>query len=217
MIFTIIDYLKGNLKSVQKGIELLGASTIVTSDSDQIEKADALILPGVGAFADAMHTMNELGQSDAIRKRADDGVPFLGICLGMQLIYDRGLEGALDYDDGEWTNGLALLDGDCVKLPAEDESGSRLKIPHVGVNSLEFEKPSKLFAGIPDSSYFYFTHSYYVAPSDEGTITGLTTHGYPFASAIEKDNIYAVQFHPEKSSDMGLRVLKNFIEIANKA
>jgi len=201
----IIDYRMGNLRSVEKGFEHAGvANAVVTDDPAVIERADGIVLPGVGAFRDASANLRESGVEDLLRHKIGEGTPFLGICLGMQLLADIGLE------DGQYT-GLGLIPGVCDKLPAG------VKIPHIGWNTVEYPARSPLFDDIPESTAFYFVHSYRLSPVDPDVVVGSTEYGVRFASAVQMDNVYAVQFHPEKSSAMGLRLLANFGRIAKGA
>ena len=201
----IVDYKMGNLRSVQKGFEHAGvADVVVTDDPAVIGSADGIVLPGVGAFRDASANLRESGVEDVLRHRIGQGTPFLGICLGMQLLADIGLE------EGEYT-GLGLVPGVCDKLPAG------VKIPHIGWNTVEFPRDSPLFAGIPESTAFYFVHSYRLVPRDDGAIVGSTEYGVRFCSAVQSGNVYAVQFHPEKSSTMGLKLLENFGMLAERS
>lgn len=230
-MIAVVDYHKGNLRSVERGLAAAGGDALVTDDPREIARADAIVLPGVGAFADAAATMLELGQMEVVRMRVDAGVPFLGICLGMHLMFEEGVEGAPAPDDEESSHnahGLALLPGVVCRMPRVDG----FKVPHVGWNSIvapAFEGAgeggassmpherggfsSPLLEDVPVGEYFYFTHSY-VAPDTPATVA-LTTHAAPFPSAVQfRDNAFGVQFHPEKSSDAGARVLRNFVEIA---
>ncbi|MCX8006515.1 MAG: imidazole glycerol phosphate synthase subunit HisH [Coriobacteriia bacterium] len=201
-MIAIVDYGMGNLRSVQKGFEHAGvADAVVTSDPDLVRRADAVVLPGVGAFRDAAANLRASGMWDLVLERTAAGVPLLGICLGMQLLMDTS------YEDGEW-EGLGLVAGTCERLPAG------VKVPHIGWNTVEQPRPSRLFAGIPDGAAFYFVHSYRVVPQDESCIIGRAEHGVAFAAALESGTVFGVQFHPEKSSEMGLRVLANFGAIA---
>ncbi len=211
----VIDYQKGNLANVQRGLADAGFDTFISSDAKDILAADGLVLPGVGSFADAMVTMNELGQSDAIRKKVAEGTPFMGICLGMQLCLDWGDEGC---PEGERMEGLGLIRGHVERMPSLAADDRKLKVPHVGWNSVRYAQPdSAFFAGIEDDSYFYFTHSYICVCDDERDVAGVTEHARPFASAIQHDNLYLAQFHPEKSSDKGMRMLANFGRIVKGA
>lgn len=198
----IIDYRMGNLRSVEKGFEHAGVTNVVvTDDPAVIAAADGIVLPGVGAFRDASANLRQSGVEAVLRTRVEQGTPFLGICLGMQLLADIGLE------DGEYT-GLGLIPGVCDKLPAG------VKIPHIGWNTVEYPVGSPLFDEIPESTAFYFVHSYRLSPSNPDVVIGSTEYGVRFAAAVQLDNVYAVQFHPEKSSTMGLKLLANFGRIA---
>jgi len=203
-MIAIVDYGMGNLRSVQKGFEHAGvADVVVTSDPELVERADGIVLPGVGAFRDASAQLRDSGLRGLILKAIDNRVPFLGICLGMQLLADVGLE------DGEW-EGLGVLGGTCERLPAG------VKVPHIGWNTVAYPRKSELFADIPEDTAFYFVHSYRLKPADDGCIIGAAHYGVDFAAAIEQDRVWAVQFHPEKSSSAGLRLLANFGRIVNK-
>lgn len=230
-MIVVVDYHKGNLLSVVRGLTALGAEAVVSDDPAVIAAADAIVLPGVGAFGDASESMITLGQMPVIRQRVADGVPFLGICLGMHLMFEEGIEGAPEEDDEVSTHnaqGLAILPGVVDKLPAYDENRVFYKIPHVGWNTVEpvahldaaaemapgFTSP--LFAGIDPGEYFYFTHSYKVP--DGSFVVAQTTHAAPFSCAVQyQDHAFGVQFHPEKSSEAGARLLQNFIDIAKGA
>ena len=176
-------------------------NVIVTDDPYEVAEADGIVLPGVGAFRDASANLRESGLEDVLRRKIGQGTPFLGICLGMQLLAEVGLE------EGEY-EGLGLIPGVCDKLPPG------VKIPHIGWNTVEYPRDSALFDGIPESTAFYFVHSYRLNPRDTDVIIGSTEYGVRFAAAVQLKNIYAVQFHPEKSSTMGLHLLSNFGRIA---
>ena len=204
-MIAIIDYQAGNLRSVQKGFEHAGVDdVVVTGDPAQLERADGIVLPGVGAFRDTSANLRASGLEETLRHEVGHGKPFLGICVGMQMLADIGLE------DGEWT-GLGFIGGVCDRLPAG------VKIPHIGWNTVEYPRDSQLFDGIPESTAFYFVHSYRLSPVDSSVVVGSTEYGVRFAAAVQKDNIFAVQFHPEKSSTMGLKLLANFGHIAQGA
>jgi len=197
-VIAIVDYRMGNLRSVEKGFEAAGVIDVrVTDDPAVIAAADGVVLPGVGGFRDATRNLEASGCRDAVLASIATGKPFLGICLGLQLLVDVGLE------DGEW-QGLGVIGGTCERLPAG------VKVPHIGWNTVEYSRESPLFAGVADGSAFYFVHSYHVVPREASVIIGTTDYGVRFVSAIQKGLAFAVQFHPEKSSEAGLRVLANF-------
>lgn len=210
-MIAVIDYCKGNLKSVERGLQSVGADAQITDDPQRIATADALVLPGVGSFADASRTMMKTGQMEAIQEALRAGKPFLGICLGQHLLFTGGTEHA---SEAATMPGLSLIEGVVDKMPDRDGQGLAYKIPHVGWNSVEFEEgASPLFEGIPQGEHFYFTHSYIVPDTD--TTIATTTHSITFPSAVQVgDRIFGVQFHPEKSSDAGARLLKNFVDFA---
>ena len=205
MNIAIIDYGMGNLKSVKKALIALDFKAEITADPEDILKADKVILPGVGAFRDAIQTLNETSLSEAIHEVVKKGTPLLGICLGMQLMFDKS------YEYGEY-EGLGLLPGEIIHFKPENmlqEHGERLKVPHMGWNNLEIVKEAPLLKGIEDGSSVYFVHSYYLETSED-IVSGYTTYGSHIAVAAQKDNIFATQFHPEKSGTIGLQILKNF-------
>lgn len=208
-MIAIVDYCKGNLKSVERGFQAVGGKVEITSDPVRIAAASGIVLPGVGAFADASATMRRLGQLQAIRSRIDAGVPFLGICLGLHLMFDAGVEGA----ESENACGLALLPGVVTAMPKTDAQGASYKIPHVGWNSIELDTASSpLLEGTDSGEHFYFTHSY-VVPDTPCTVAR-TTHSVRFPSVVSyRGTAFGVQFHPEKSSDAGLVIVKNFCDI----
>ena len=214
-MIVVVDYHKGNLKSVERGLIGVGADARITDDVREIANAQAIVLPGVGAFADAANAMRELGQDEVIVERIQAGVPFLGICLGLHLMFAAGTEHA---DAAKPTPGLGLIPGTVDALPKADLRGNAFKIPHVGWNSVDYlsKRENPLFAGIPDGEYFYFTHSF-AAPHACETIA-TTTHSVTFPSAVQVGKCaWGVQFHPEKSSDAGAKLLANFVQIANEA
>ncbi len=198
----IIDYDAGNIKSVEKALLKLGEEAVITRDRNTLLNADRVILPGVGAFGDAMDKLRSYGLEEVIHELVDKNIPFLGICLGLQLLFEESAESA-------GIKGLGLLPGRILRIP--DEAG--VKVPHIGWNSLSFPRKSRLFAGIEEGAYVYFVHSYYLKASDQGIVTAETEYGTCIHASIEKDNIFACQFHPEKSSQVGLSILKNFINI----
>ncbi len=198
----IIDYDAGNIKSVEKAVHYLGKKAVVTSDPNEILSADRVILPGVGAFGDAMKRLHDLGLVDVIRRAVQQETPFLGICLGLQLLFEKS-------EESPGVAGLGLLRGEILRLP--DIPG--LKVPHIGWNSLKYPNPGRLFRGIPEDSYVYFVHSYYLKAQDEGIVTATTEYGTLVHASIESGNLFACQFHPEKSSETGLTILENFLSI----
>lgn len=223
-MIAVVDYRKGNLKSVERGLIAAGGDAFITEDAAAIARADAIVLPGVGAFADAAATMCELGQTDVVRARIAAGVPFLGICLGQHLMFEEGTEGAPAEDDESSSNnarGLAVLPGVVSRMPSHDVAGSFFKVPHVGWNTVapaaaDGAWNSPLFDGIAPGEYFYFTHSY-LAP-DGPFVLAHTTHSTTFPSAVRYGDVaFGVQFHPEKSSDAGARLLQNFVAIVKGA
>jgi glutamine amidotransferase len=200
-MIAIIDYGMGNLRSVQKGFEKVGHAAVITSDPAVVAAADKVVLPGVGAFADAMHELRTRELIGPIRGAIDSGRPFLGICLGLQLLFDVG------HEDGRH-EGLGVLAGEVVRFQVPPE----FKVPHMGWNQLTIRRPAPLFAGLGDGTYVYFVHSYCVVPKDSRVIAAETNYPEPFVSAVWRDNIVATQFHPEKSQADGLRMLRNFAE-----
>lgn len=201
----IIDYDAGNIKSVEKAFLSMGEEAVITRDREVILGADRVILPGVGSFGDAMEKLHAYGLVEVIHEVVRRGTPFLGICLGLQLLFERS-------DESDAVPGLGLLPGEILKIP--DTPG--LKIPHIGWNSLRFPNRGRLFEGIQEDAYVYFVHSYYLKAADEGIVTATTEYGTLIHASVEKDNIFACQFHPEKSSEVGLQILKNFIGISKK-
>lgn len=203
----VVDYHKGNLMSVKRGLEAAGASVRVSDDPRDIASARAVVLPGVGSFADAAAFLWESGQADAVLSSIGAGRPFLGICLGMQLLLERGYEGA---PDGGFATGLGVFEGSCERLDARG-----LKVPHVGWDDVSIAQPSsRLFEGVPEGSHFYFTHSYVARPADDGVVSCRCAYGVSFPAALERDAVFGCQFHPEKSSHRGHEMLCNFVDIA---
>ena len=205
-MIAVIDYGMGNLRSVQKSLEFVGAKVIVTHDPDLILNANSVVLPGVGAFKDCMANLKKLKLVDPIRKFIDGGKPFLGICLGLQVLFEESEE----YGP---VAGLGILPGKVVKFPggsSETKNGRPIKIPHMGWNQIKVKKNVPLFGGMGDAPYFYFVHSYYVVPEDQNMIATVTNYGIEFVSGIQHKNIYAFQFHPEKSQTLGLSILERF-------
>ena len=199
----VIDYDAGNIRSVEKAMIALGEGVVVTRNADEILSADHVILPGVGAFGDAMEKLHKYGLSQVIKDVVNQGTPFLGICLGLQLLFESSEESA-------GVDGLGILRGKIVRLP-EDQ---RLKIPHIGWNSLRYPNKGRLFVDIPEESYVYFVHSYYLQAEESEIVTATTEYATLIHASVEKDNVFACQFHPEKSSDVGMRILKNFLSIS---
>lgn len=201
-MIAIIDYDAGNIKSVEKALQSLGEDVIVTRDAEVLLNAKKVILPGVGAFGDAMDKIRSYGLEPIIHQIIDKGTPFLGICLGLQLMFEES-------DETPGVKGLGILKGKILRIPDAPD----LKIPHMGWNSLHFEKDTRLFAGIKEGAYVYFVHSYYLKAEDEGIVAASAEYGTHIHAAVEQGNVFACQFHPEKSSDVGLAILKNFIEL----
>lgn len=200
-MIAIIDYDAGNLKSVEKALDYLGEDTIVTRNSKEILGADKVILPGVGSFGDAMNKLNLYNLTETIKEVADKNIPFLGICLGLQLLFEES-------EETPGVDGLGILKGRIHKIPDKG-----LKIPHIGWNSLDLKNDGRLFKGIHTDSYVYFVHSYYLKAEDENVVKASTEYGTCIHASVEKNNVFACQFHPEKSGETGLKILKNFAEI----
>ncbi|MBR6328241.1 MAG: imidazole glycerol phosphate synthase subunit HisH [Lachnospiraceae bacterium] len=198
----VIDYDAGNIMSVIKAVEHLGHEALLTRSADEILGADHIILPGVGAFGDCMEKLRSCELEDVIKKAVDKGIPFMGICLGLQLIFEES-------EESPGVKGLGLLKGKIKKLP-EDKG---LKIPNIGWNSLSFPREGRLFRGIDEGVFVYFVHSYYLQAEDESIVTATTDYAAHIHASVEKDNVFACQFHPEKSSDPGLKMLDNFLGI----
>jgi glutamine amidotransferase len=206
-MIAIIDYGMGNLRSVQKGFEKVGSEAVVTADPRMVLEAERVVLPGVGAFADCMRNLEQAGFVEPILKVITQGRPFLGICLGLQLLFTESEEFGIH-------KGLNVIPGRVRRFPeGMHEAGERLKVPHMGWNQIGFKRRPPAFEGIDEGSNVYFVHSYYVQPDDETVVATTTGYGIEFCSAIRKDNIVATQFHPEKSQAVGLRILKNFAEM----
>ncbi len=201
-MIAIIDYNAGNLKSVEKALLSMGEECTITRDRHEILNADRVILPGVGAFGDAMNQLKKYELDKVIHEVADSGIPFLGICLGLQLLFDGS-------DESSGVEGLHVLEGDILRIP--DKEG--LKIPHIGWNSLELVNDGRLFVNMPENPYVYFVHSYYLKAKDEKIVKAVTDYSTTIHASVEKDNVFACQFHPEKSSTVGLQILKNFTMI----
>lgn len=201
-MISIIDYDAGNLKSVEKAFKFLGEESVITRDRDVILSSDKVILPGVGSFGDAMNNLHNYGLVDVIHEVVAENKPFLGICLGLQLLFERS-------DETPGVEGLGVLKGEILRIP--DKEG--LKIPHMGWNSLDIRERARLFKDVPDNSYVYFVHSYYLKAADENIVAASTEYSTHIHASVESGNVFACQFHPEKSSDVGLKILKNFAQL----
>jgi len=202
-MIAIIDYDAGNIKSVEKALISLGEDAVITRDKDVLLSAVKVVLPGDGAFGDAMAKLNEYGLVDVIYEIVKKGTPFLGICLGLQLLFDSSEEASED------VKGLSLLPGKIVRFPKE----IGLKIPQIGWNALKQPNKGKLFTGIEDGEFVYFVHSYYLKADNLEDVVATTEYGVTVHAAVERGNVFGCQFHPEKSSDVGLKILKNFVEL----
>ncbi|MBQ7203080.1 MAG: imidazole glycerol phosphate synthase subunit HisH [Eubacterium sp.] len=200
-MIAIIDYGAGNLQSVKKALDFLGAESVITSDSKIIDSASHVILPGVGSFGDAMDSIRRGGLEDTIKRAASGDKKFLGICLGLQLLFEKS-------DESPGVDGLGVFKGSITTIPKD----KGLKVPHMGWNSVEIKQNGGLFDGTPDNSYFYFVHSYYLADADKSIVSGVTQYGVEIQCAVERGKVAATQFHPEKSGEAGLNLLRNFIK-----
>ncbi len=201
-MIAIIDYDAGNIKSVEKALVHLGERPVITRDREEILKADKVILPGVGAFGDAIEKLHSYGLVSVIQELVKRKIPLLGICLGLQLLFERS-------DEAPGVEGLAVLEGEILRIP--DAQG--IKIPHMGWNSLTYPKQGRLFQNVPEDSYVYFVHSYYLKAKDPDIVTAVSEYGTTIHASVEAGNVFGCQFHPEKSSDVGLQILKNFVEL----
>lgn len=201
-MIAIIDYDAGNIKSVEKALDFLGEEAVITRDHNEILSSDKVILPGVGAFGDAMEKLHQYNLIDTIHQVVEKGIPFLGICLGLQLMFEES-------DEAPGVKGLGLLPGKIVRIPRVGD----MKIPHMGWNNIDIKKGAKLFDGIEGSPYVYFVHSYYLQAENEADVAATTEYGVKIHASVEHDNVFACQFHPEKSSDVGLKILKNFVNL----
>ena len=204
-MIAIIDYDAGNIKSVEKALISLGEEVVVTRNSQVIFDADGVILPGVGAFGDAMDKLHAYGLVDVIKQVVAKGTPFLGICLGLQLMFDSS-------EETPGVEGLGILSGKIVRIP----DGEGIKVPHIGWNSLTYPNQGRLYKGIPENSYVYFVHSYYLQAEEPEIVKAATEYGTYIHASVEKDNVFPCQFHPEKSSSVGLKILQNFIDIVKE-
>jgi glutamine amidotransferase len=199
----VVDYGAGNLRSVAKALARSGLDARVTSDASEVRAADAVVLPGVGAFADAAASLAAKGLDEAVRDAIESGRPYLGICLGLQLLFEES-------DEHGRTPGLGCLPGRVGRLPERDAAGARVRVPHIGWNEVRFAGRHPVLAGLPAADCFYFVHAYRAIPAREEDVVGRTDHGVPFAAAVARDNLFAVQFHPEKSQGAGRRLLDSF-------
>lgn len=201
-MIAIIDYDAGNIKSVEKAMISLGENVVITRDPEVILGADGVILPGVGSFGDAMEKLHAYKLVEVIRQCVEKETPFLGICLGLQLLFESS-------EESPGVEGLHILDGKIVRIP--EQHG--IKVPHIGWNDLAYPNKGRLFAGLPENSYVYFVHSYYLQAEDESIVTATTEYSTTIHASVEKGNVFACQFHPEKSSEVGMKILHNFIQI----
>lgn len=204
-MIAIIDYDAGNIKSVEKALLSLGEEAVITRDGETILAADGVILPGVGAFGDAMEKLHSYGLVEVIHQCVEKKLPFLGICLGLQLLFESS-------EESPGVEGLHVLDGKILRIPAKEG----LKIPHIGWNDIAFPNKGRLFAGIPEKSYVYFVHSYYLEAAEPSIVTAATEYGTYIHASVERENVFACQFHPEKSSGVGLKILQNFVAITRE-
>ena len=204
-MIAIIDYGAGNLQSVKKAFDFIGAESVITDNPEIINACDRILLPGVGSFGDAMDSMAKNGLVETVKQNALSGKPFLGICLGLQLLFEES-------EESPGVKGLGIFKGKIKKFSPD----MGLKIPHIGWNSLEIKQKDTLFKNVPEDAYVYFVHSYYLHAEDENDIATITNYGIDFHSAVGKNNIFATQFHPEKSGDVGLQILKNFASMEVK-
>lgn len=202
----IIDYEIGNLRSVQKGVERVGGDARLVHTAEDLARADKIILPGVAAFGDAMAELTSKGLAGPIVKAVRAGVPYLGFCLGLQLLFE------VSYEDGEH-RGLGVLGGEVRRFDLSGLPGDRLRVPHMGWNQLHVQRACPMLAGVADGAYVYFAHSYHVVPSDPDVVVTTTDYGRDFVSAVWRDNVFATQFHPEKSQSIGMKILENFVKV----
>ena len=201
-MIAIIDYDAGNIKSVEKAVQFLGYPVEITREKEKILRADKVILPGVGAFGDAMEKLRHYGLEEVIRQTVEKRIPFLGICLGLQLLFESS-------EESPGVEGLGILKGKILKIP----STPGLKIPHMGWNSLHLQNDGRLFRGIPEDTYVYFVHSYYLQAEEPEIVRAVTEYGTCIHASVEKGNVFGCQFHPEKSGAMGLKILENFAKL----
>ncbi|MBQ7781895.1 MAG: imidazole glycerol phosphate synthase subunit HisH [Lachnospiraceae bacterium] len=204
-MIAIIDYDAGNIKSVEKALLSLSQEVVVTRDAETILHADKVILPGVGSFGDAMGKLHQYGLVDVIKQVVANRTPFLGICLGLQLLFESS-------EECPGVEGLGILKGKIVRIP----EGEGIKVPHIGWNSLKYPNRGKLYVGLPEDAYVYFVHSYYLKAEEPEIVVAATEYGTYIHASVEKDNVFACQFHPEKSSDTGLAILQNFVSLGKE-
>jgi len=204
-MIAIIDYDAGNIKSVEKALQYLGEETVITRDAQTILNADGVILPGVGAFGDAMEKLHSYGLVPVIKECVGKNIPFLGVCLGLQLMFESS-------EESPGVEGLSLLKGNIVRIPSD----GGLKVPHIGWNSLNFPNEGKLFKGLSEDTYVYFVHSFYLQAEEASIVKATTEYGTLIHASVEKGNLFACQFHPEKSSEAGMQILRNFIEVTKE-
>lgn len=204
-MIAIIDYDAGNIKSVEKAFQFLGQEVTVTRDREEILKAEGVILPGVGAFGDAMKKLRDYDLVDTIREAVERKIPFLGICLGLQLLFESS-------EESPGVEGLGILKGSILRIP----EGKGIRIPHIGWNSLTYPNAGRLFQGIPENAYVYFVHSYYLQAKDPSIVKAVTEYSTYIHASVEQGNVFACQFHPEKSSAVGMQILRNFIAVLGK-
>ena len=205
IMVAIIDYDAGNIKSVEKAIQFLGEEAIITRNPDEILSASHVILPGVGAFGDAMEKLHKYGLISVIHEVVKRDIPFLGVCLGLQLMFDRS-------EETPGVEGLSILKGEIKRIPDKED----LKIPHIGWNSLKYPNVGRLYKDIPEDSYVYFVHSYYLDAEEKDIVVATTEYGTNIHASVEKGNVFACQFHPEKSSSVGLKILENFLKVSKE-
>lgn len=206
-MIAVVDYGMGNLRSVQKALEKAGGDARIVHSPADLARADKIVLPGVGAFRDAIARLKASGMAEPLVAAARGGTPFMGICLGLQMLFE------VSYEDGEH-GGLGIFPGQVVRFDfAKLSQSPALRVPQMGWNQITWDRSIPLLAGVPEGAYVYFAHSYYVVPADQRVTATVTHYGYPYASAIWKDNVFATQFHPEKSQAVGLTILKNFVKM----
>lgn len=201
-MIALIDYEAGNIKSVENALKFLGQEAVLTRDRDRILKADKVILPGVGAFGDAMDRIRDYDLEDVIHSVTDRGTPFLGICLGLQLLFEES-------EESPGAKGLGILPGRIIRIP----EGEGRKVPQIGWNDLTYPRKGRLFEDVPEGSYVYFVHSYYLHADDRDIVAAQTKYGVTIDASVEKDNVFACQFHPEKSERVGMQILRNFVRL----